>query len=57
MNRFSFKFVAVLAAGLFITVVKADLAESNAINAAARAARESGDQAAYLANARKLVPV
>src|SRR3954452_3885193 len=34
--------------------VPADLAEFNAINAAARAARERGDNAAYLANARKL---
>ena len=40
--------------GLFATVANATVAEFNAINAAARAARESGDQAAYLANVRKL---
>jgi hypothetical protein len=49
------KFLMTLAAsGLLATVVQADLAEFNAINAAARAARERGDQAAYLANVRKL---
>ena len=34
--------------------VVADLAEFNAINAAARAARERGDNAALLANMRKM---
>ena len=55
MNRFWSKSLAILATGgLFGTLARADLAEFNAINAAARAARESGDQAAYLANVRKL---
>ncbi|HEV2804591.1 MAG TPA: tetratricopeptide repeat protein [Chthoniobacterales bacterium] len=39
---------------LFATAVHADLAEFNAINAAARAARERGDNAALLANMRKM---
>ena len=55
MNRlFSKSLVTLAATGLFATIVQANLAEFNAINAAARAARESGDQAAYLANVRKL---
>jgi hypothetical protein len=40
--------------GTALRMTHADLAEFNAINAAARAARERGDNAAYLANARKL---
>ena len=55
MNRLWSKSLAILATGgLFGTLARADLAEFNAINAAARAARESGDQAAYLTNVRKL---
>jgi hypothetical protein len=55
MNRSWSKFLVMLAASdLFATAVRADLAEFNAINAAARAARESGDHAAYLTNVRKL---
>ena len=55
MNRFWSKSLVTLAAsGLFATIAQANLAEFNAINAAARAARERGDQAAYLANVRKL---
>ena len=46
--------VTLAATVLFAIVGQAQLAEFNAINAAARAARESGDQAAYLANVRKL---
>lgn len=53
MNRAKF-LVALAASGLFATMAWADVAEFNAINAAARAARERGDQAAYLANVRKL---
>lgn len=55
MNRFWFKSLVMLATScLFVTMAQADLAEFNAINAAARAARERGDQAAYLTNVRKL---
>jgi hypothetical protein len=55
MKRFWSKTIVTLAAsGLFATMAPADVAEFNAINAAARAARERGDQAAYLANVRKL---
>ena len=55
MNRFWSKFPVTLAAsGLFAVVAQADLAEFNAVNSAARAARERGDHAAYLANVRKL---
>jgi hypothetical protein len=39
------------------TVAHADLAEFNAINAAARAARERGDNPALLANVRKLAVI
>lgn len=43
MNRFWCKFLMTMAAsGLLATLVQADLAEFNAINAAARAARERG---------------
>jgi hypothetical protein len=42
------------AISLFAAMAQADLAEFNAINAAARAARERGDNAALLANMRKL---
>jgi hypothetical protein len=45
------------ASGFFASMIQADLAEFNAINAAARAARERGDNAAYLANARKLAGI
>lgn len=49
------KFVVALAAGsLFAAVAHANVAEFNAISAAARAARERGDQAIYLENVRKL---
>ncbi len=55
MNRFWFKSLVTLgASGLFAIVAPADLEEFNVINGAARAARERGDQAAYLANVRKL---
>jgi hypothetical protein len=55
MNRFWSKSLVTLAArGLFATMAQADLAEFNAINAAARAARERGDNAALLTNMRKL---
>ncbi|HSH39189.1 MAG TPA: hypothetical protein VK993_10415, partial [Chthoniobacterales bacterium] len=58
MNRFWAKFlVALVARGLFATVAQADLAEFNAINAAARAARERGDNAALLTNMRKLAAI
>jgi hypothetical protein len=43
--------------GLFATAVQADLAEFNAINSAARAARERGDNAALLANMRKMAAI
>src|SRR4051795_12547543 len=55
MNRA--KCLVTLASGLFATLVQADLAEFNAINAAARAARERGDNAALLANMRKLAAI
>jgi hypothetical protein len=56
--RQKFSLVMTLAAsGLFATVVQADLAEFNAVNAAARAARERGDNAALLANVRKLAAI
>jgi hypothetical protein len=45
------------ASGVFAAMVQADLAEFNAINAAARAARERGDNAALLANMRKLAAI
>src|SRR5688572_4623745 len=55
MNRFwSKSLVTLVASGLFATLAPANVAEFNAINAAARAARERGDQAAYLTNVRKL---
>ncbi len=55
MNRFWSKSLLALAgSGLFVNMAQAQLAEFNAINAAARAARERGDHAAYLANVRKL---
>lgn len=55
MNRFwSKSLIALVACGLFAIPAQADVAEFNAINAAARAARERGDQADYLANVRKL---
>jgi hypothetical protein len=55
MNRLWPKSLVTLAAsGLFAIVAQAQLSEFNAINAAARAARERGDQAAVLANFRKL---
>jgi hypothetical protein len=55
MIRFWSKPLVTLAASaLFATMARADLAEFNAINAAARAARERGDNAALLANMRKL---
>lgn len=58
MNRSWSKFLVMVAAsGLFATMVHADLAEFNAINAAARAARERGDNAALLANVRKLAVI
>ena len=51
-------FVTVVACGLVAATVGADsLAEFNAINAAARAARERGDNAALLANMRKLAAI
>ena len=46
--------VTLAASALLATWATADVAEFNAINAAARAARERGDHAAYLTNARKL---
>jgi hypothetical protein len=58
MNGFwSKSLVTVAASGLFATMVEADLAEFNAINAAARAARERGDNAALLTNMRKLAAI
>jgi hypothetical protein len=58
MHRFRFgSFVTPVASALFATVALADLAEFNAINAAARAARERGDNAALLANVRKLAVI
>jgi hypothetical protein len=58
MKRFGSKpLVTLVASGLFATVVQADLAEFNAINAAARAARERGDNPALLANVRKLAAI
>ena len=55
MNHFWSKSLITLAAcAVFAARAHADVAEFNAINAAARAARERGDQAAYLANVRKL---
>lgn len=58
MNRFwSTSLVTLVASGLFATVAQSDLAEFNAINAAARAARESGDNAALLTNFRKLAVI
>jgi hypothetical protein len=57
MSRWS-KFLGTLAAAsLVAAVVQADLAEFNAINAAARAARERGDNGTYLANVRKLAAI
>ena len=46
--------VTLVASVVCASMVRADLAEFNAINSAARAARERGDHAAYLANVRKL---
>jgi hypothetical protein len=58
MNGFWGKsLMTLVASGLFATMVQADLAEFNALNATARAARERGDNAAYLANARKLAGI
>ena len=55
INRLcSTSLMILVASSLFATTAEANLAEFNAINAAARAARESGDQAAYLVNVRKL---
>lgn len=55
MNRFLSESLVTLAATALLGITaQAQLAEFNAINAAARAARESGDQAAYMANVRKL---
>jgi hypothetical protein len=55
MNRFRSKSLLTLATtGLFAIAAHANVAEFNAINAAARAARERGDHAAYVANVRKL---
>ena len=55
MNRFGSKVLLALAAsGLFATLAAANVEEFTAINAAARAARERGDHAAYLTNVRKL---
>lgn len=48
---------ALAASALFATMAQADLAEFNAVNAAARAARQRGDNAAYLANVRKLATI
>lgn len=57
-NRFWSKSLVTLASsGLFATMAQADLAEFNAINAAARAAREHGDNGALLANMRKLAAI
>ena len=56
-SSWSKSLVTLAASGLFATMVQADLAEFNAINAAARAARERGDNAAYLANVRKLAVI
>ena len=53
MSRAKF-LMTFVASGLVATIAQADLEEFNAINGAARAARERGDQAAYLANVRKL---
>jgi hypothetical protein len=54
-NRFRCKSLAALAAsGLFASMAQAQLAEFNAVNAAVRSARESGDHAALLTNVRKL---
>jgi hypothetical protein len=58
MKHFGSKsLVTLVASGLFATVLQADLAEFNAINAAARAARERGDNPALLANVRKLAAI
>ncbi len=58
MNCFwSRSLVTLVASGMFATIAQADLAEFNAINAAARAARESGDNAALLTNMRKLAAI
>ncbi len=57
-NRFwSKSLFTLLASGFFATMVHADVAEFKAINAAARAARERGDNAALLANVRKLAAI
>jgi hypothetical protein len=57
-NRFwSKSLVTLITSGLFAAMAQADLAEFNAINAAARAARERGDNAALLANMRKLAAI
>jgi hypothetical protein len=49
--------ITLVVLGWSASPVQADLAEFNAINAAARAARERGDNAAYLANVRKLAVI
>ncbi len=58
MDRFRFGFsVTLVASAIFATMTSADLAEFNSVNAAARAARERGDNAALLANVRKLAAI
>src|SRR4051812_2387566 len=58
MNRFWSKSLVTLAAsGFFATMVHGDVAEFKAVNAAARAARERGDNPALLANVRKLAVI
>ena len=55
MNRFWFRSMVMLAASsLFAFGAHGNVAEFNAINAAARAARERGDHGALVANVRKL---
>ncbi|HKP04042.1 MAG TPA: hypothetical protein VJU77_11880 [Chthoniobacterales bacterium] len=55
MNRIAL--AGLLSATALATMVQGDLAEFNAINAAARAARERGDNPAFLANVRKLAVI
>jgi hypothetical protein len=55
MNHLWSKSLMTFAAGcLLANITEANVAEFNAINAAARAAREKGDHAALVANVRKL---
>jgi hypothetical protein len=56
MNQLT-RLVTLAVGGLLATLVQADLAEFNAINSAARAARERGDNAALLANMRKMAAI